>query len=157
MKTTGMYDFMQDHGGISAVFKVPPEVRQKLYEGVAPPRKKMDVQPGFFVSKTMGFLILEAEKLARWKIFFPQNIFGNTPPQMVRVPTDLNIGETRVWRLDSGPNLQPWKDMKTKTCSIFEIDPHMFGSLLCGFFFDLTLIPWNIMLRSRGIITATVL
>ena len=21
---------------------------------------------------------------------------------------DLNIGETRVWRLDSGPNLQPW-------------------------------------------------
>jgi len=39
----GMYDFMQDHGGISAVFKVPLEVRQKLYEGVAPPRKKMDV------------------------------------------------------------------------------------------------------------------
>jgi len=37
---------MQDHGGISAVFKVPLEVRQKLYEGVAPPRKKMDVQPG---------------------------------------------------------------------------------------------------------------
>ena len=31
-----MYDFMQDHGGISAVFKVPLEVRQKLYEGVAP-------------------------------------------------------------------------------------------------------------------------
>ena len=46
-RTTGMYDFMQDHGGISAVFKVPLEVRQKLYEGVAPPRKKMDVQPGF--------------------------------------------------------------------------------------------------------------
>ena len=23
------------------------------------------------------------------------------------LPTDLNIGETRVWRLDSGPNLQP--------------------------------------------------
>ena len=21
---------------------------------------------------------------------------------------DLNIGETRVWRLDSGRNLQPW-------------------------------------------------
>ena len=21
---------------------------------------------------------------------------------------DLDIGETRVWRLDSGPNLQPW-------------------------------------------------
>ena len=21
---------------------------------------------------------------------------------------DLNIAETRVWRLDSGPNLQPW-------------------------------------------------
>jgi len=51
-----MYDFMQDHGGISAVFKVPLEVRQKLYEGVAPPRKKMDVQPGFFI------VVFEAEK-----------------------------------------------------------------------------------------------
>lgn len=54
-QTTGMYDFMQDHGGISAVFKVPLEVRQKLYEGVAPPRKKMDVQPGFFI------VVFEAE------------------------------------------------------------------------------------------------
>ena len=25
------------------------------------------------------------------------------------VSMDLNIGETRLWRLDSGPNLQPWK------------------------------------------------
>ena len=25
------------------------------------------------------------------------------------VPMDLNVGETRVWRLDSGPNLQPLK------------------------------------------------
>ena len=33
------------------------------------------------------------------------NIFGNYPPQMV--PMDLNIGNSRVWRLDSGPNLQP--------------------------------------------------
>ena len=36
----------------------------------------------------------------------PKNIFGNKPPQMV--PMHLNIGETRAWRLDSGPNLQPW-------------------------------------------------
>ena len=36
----------------------------------------------------------------------PLYMFGNNPPQMV--PMDLNIGETRVWWLDSGPNLQPW-------------------------------------------------
>ena len=24
------------------------------------------------------------------------------------IKLDVNIGETRVWRLDSGPNLQPW-------------------------------------------------
>ena len=35
----------------------------------------------------------------------PLYIFGNYPPQMVH--KDLDIGETRVWRLDSGPNLQP--------------------------------------------------
>ena len=29
----------------------------------------------------------------------PKNMFGNYPPQMV--PMDLNVGETRVWRLDS--------------------------------------------------------
>ena len=36
----------------------------------------------------------------------PLYSFGNKPPQMV--PKDLNIGETRVWRLVSGPNPQPW-------------------------------------------------
>ena len=38
-------------------------------------------------------------------------IFGNNPPQMV--PMDLNIGNSRVWRLDSGPNLQPCWKMKS--------------------------------------------
>ena len=33
------------------------------------------------------------------------------------VPRDLNIGGTRVWWLDSGPNLQEWD---------------VFGSFLCG-------------------------
>ena len=49
-----------------------------------------------------------------WLIFFKwvettnqRHIFRNNPPQMVRTDWDLNIGETRVWRLDSGPNLQP--------------------------------------------------
>ena len=40
-----------------------------------------------------------------WLQICPLYIFRNEPPQMV--PADLNIGETRVWRLDSGPNLQP--------------------------------------------------
>ena len=42
----------------------------------------------------------------------PLYIFGNNPPQMVRV--DINIGETRVWRLDSRPNLQPGILVSTK-------------------------------------------
>ena len=37
----------------------------------------------------------------------PLNIFGNKPPQMVPISIYIDIGETRVWRLDSGPNLQP--------------------------------------------------
>lgn len=39
----GMYDFMQDQGGIAACFKVPIELRQKLFEGIPAPRRKMDV------------------------------------------------------------------------------------------------------------------
>ncbi|CAL1159253.1 unnamed protein product [Cladocopium goreaui] len=39
----GMYDFMQDQGGIGACFKVPIELRQKLFEGIPAPRRKMDV------------------------------------------------------------------------------------------------------------------
>jgi hypothetical protein len=38
-----MYDFMQDQGGIGACFKVPIELRQKLFEGIPAPRRKMDV------------------------------------------------------------------------------------------------------------------
>ena len=37
----------------------------------------------------------------------PLYIFGNKAA-VPMVFKDLNIGETRVWRLDSGPNLQPW-------------------------------------------------
>ena len=37
----------------------------------------------------------------------PKNIFGNKQAATDGTDWDLNIGETRVWRLDSGPNLQP--------------------------------------------------
>ena len=36
----------------------------------------------------------------------PLDIFGNKAATD-GTKLDLNIGETRVWRLDSGPNLQP--------------------------------------------------
>ena len=64
--------------------------------------------PVFFVSKNQPAGFLEAEKLAKGGRFFSKKKkhFLGTQPQD-GISTDLNIGETRVWRLDSGPNLQP--------------------------------------------------
>ena len=39
--------------------------------------------------------------------FVPYTILGDKETTN-GTKKDLNIGETRVWRLDSGPNLQPW-------------------------------------------------
>ena len=63
--------------------------------------------------------IVSEAKSRKWSFkvadLSPKNIFGNYPPQMV--PTNLNIGETRVWRLDSGPNLQPCHSFVFSTIS----------------------------------------
>eukprot|EP00435_Cladocopium_sp_Y103_P014999 s1941_g3.t1 len=53
----GMYDFMQDQGGIAACFKVPIELRQKLFEGIPAPRRKMDVRLGAVGHKGIGFAV----------------------------------------------------------------------------------------------------
>ncbi len=51
----------------------------------------------------------------------------------------LNIGETRVWRLDSGPNLQPWWNPVsfTQNWLIFFInmDPQIFGLTILEIYF----------------------
>ena len=72
----------------------------------------MRIPRNFLLKKTVLGLHLPISRLQ----ICPQNIFGNKPPQMV--PMDLNIGETRVWRLDSGPNLQPWISFHRKSCGL---------------------------------------
>ena len=52
----------------------------------------------------------------------------NKNPQMVPSKTDLNIGESRVWRLDSGPNLQPC--LGKVFSSTFQFPP--WGNILDG-------------------------
>ena len=39
---------------------------------------------------------------------FPRKRFSETSKATDDTKPDLNIGETRVWRFDSGLNLQPW-------------------------------------------------
>ena len=61
---------------------------------------RVSLQPsGMFIEwldMFLGFLVAQITRLQ----ICPLYIFGNKPPQMV--PMDQNIGETRVWRLDSG-------------------------------------------------------
>ena len=45
-------------------------------------------------------------------------MFGNKAARDGTTP-DLNIGETRVWRLDSGPNLQPCFSVLSLESTIF--------------------------------------
>ena len=49
----------------------------------------------------------EANPIARLQIC-PLYIFGNNPPQMVFLVGSKYWKVSRVWRLDWGPNLQPW-------------------------------------------------
>ena len=67
------------------------------------PRCNRDVVRGIGV-KPYGMEDHPGDKVADLS---PKNIFGNKQSATDGTTMDLNIGETRVWRLDSRPNLQP--------------------------------------------------
>ena len=52
------------------------------------------------MNKSIHLKTTKVADLSSKNIFRKQSATDGTKP-------DLNIGETRVWRLDSGPNLQP--------------------------------------------------
>ena len=56
----------------------------------------------------------------------PLYIFGNKATDGTKL--DLNIGDTRVWRLDSGPNLQPC----SLVASPFRSSEHLWGDGVHG-------------------------